>query len=98
MGVRQEKEIKGAHTGKERVQLSACVDDMVLYREPQRCHPRATRAHGLGKGTGYKINEKTGRSVEKVTATHSSALAWRIPQAEEPGRLQSPASQRVGHD
>ena len=31
-------------------------------------------------------------------ATHSSILAWRIPWMEEPGRLQSMGSQRVGHD
>ena len=31
-------------------------------------------------------------------ATHSSTLAWRIPWTEEPGRLQSMGSQRVGHD
>ena len=31
-------------------------------------------------------------------ATHSSILAWRIPWSEEPGRLQSTGSQRVGHD
>ena len=31
-------------------------------------------------------------------ATHSSPLAWRIPWVEEPGRLQSMGSQRVGHD
>ena len=31
-------------------------------------------------------------------ATHSSTLAWRIPWREEPGRLLSMGSQRVGHD
>ena len=31
-------------------------------------------------------------------ATHSSILAWKIPRTEEPGRLQSIRSQRVGHD
>ena len=31
-------------------------------------------------------------------APHSSTLAWKIPWAEEPGRLQSMRSQRVGHD
>ena len=31
-------------------------------------------------------------------ATHSSILTWRIPWTEEPGRLQSMGSQRVGHD
>ena len=36
--------------------------------------------------------------LEKGTVTHSSILAWRIPQAEEPGGLQFMGSQRVGHD
>ena len=36
--------------------------------------------------------------LEKGMATHSSILAWRIPWTEEPGRLQSMGSQRVGHD
>ena len=36
--------------------------------------------------------------VEKEMVTHSSILAWRIPRMEEPGRLQSTGSQRVGHD
>ena len=36
--------------------------------------------------------------LEKEMATHSSILAWKIPQMVEPGRLQSMGSQRVGHD
>ena len=36
--------------------------------------------------------------LEKGMATHSSILAWRIPQTEEPGGLQSVGLQRVGHD
>ena len=35
--------------------------------------------------------------LEKEMATHSSILAWRIPQTEEPSRIQSMGSQRVGH-
>ena len=35
---------------------------------------------------------------EKGMATHSSILARKIPWREEPGRLQSMGSQRVGHD
>ena len=35
---------------------------------------------------------------EKAMASHSSTLAWRIPWMEEPGRLQSMGSLRVGHD
>ena len=36
--------------------------------------------------------------LEKGMATHSSILAWRISWTEEPGRLQSMGSQRVGRD
>ena len=36
--------------------------------------------------------------LEKRMATHSSILAWRIPGTEEPGRLHSMGSQRVGCD
>ena len=36
--------------------------------------------------------------LENGMATHSSILAWKIPWTEEPGRLQSMGSQRVGHD
>ena len=34
--------------------------------------------------------------MEKVTAFHSSTPAWKIPQTEEPGRLQSMGLERVG--
>ena len=36
--------------------------------------------------------------LEKEMVTHSSTLAWKIPEMEEPGRLQSMALQRVEHD
>ena len=36
--------------------------------------------------------------LEKEIAIHSSTLAWKIPWTEEPDRLQSMGSQRVGHD
>ena len=36
--------------------------------------------------------------LEKEMASHSSILAWRFPWTEEPGRLWSRGSQRVGHD
>ena len=38
----------------------------------------------------------SGRSLEEEMATHSSILAWRIPQTEELGGPQSIGSQRVG--
>ena len=36
--------------------------------------------------------------LEKEMGTHSSILAWETPWTEEPGRLQSMGSQRVGQD
>ena len=36
--------------------------------------------------------------LEEGMGTHSSILAWKIPWTEEPGRLQSMGSQRVGDD
>ena len=48
---------------------------------------RETRVQSLGQDD----------PLEKEMATHSSTLAWRIPWREEPGRLQSMGSQRVGH-
>ena len=36
--------------------------------------------------------------LEKEMAIHSSTIAWKIPWTEEPDRLQSMGSQRVGHD
>ena len=37
-------------------------------------------------------------SLEKEMAIHSSTVAWKIPWTEEPARLQSMGSQRVGHN
>ena len=49
---------------------------------------RETRVQSLGQEDPLK----------KEMATHSSTLAWKIPWIEEPGRLQSIGSKRVGHD
>ena len=49
---------------------------------------RETQVHSLGRED----------LLEKEMATHSSILAWKIPRMEEPGRLQSMGSQRVGHN
>ena len=38
------------------------------------------------------------KDTEKTMAPHSSTLAWKIPRAEEPGRLQSMGLLGVGHD
>ena len=46
----------------------------------------------------YRLFPSHTLSLEKAMAPHSSALAWKIPWMEEPGRLQSTGSLRVGHD
>ena len=45
-----------------------------------------------------KISLLSSWKLEKAMATHSSTLAWKIPWTEEPGRLQSMGSPRVGHN
>ena len=45
------------------------------------------------------VNSHIGSAkFKKAMAPHSSTLAWKIPWVEEPGRLQSMGSIRVGHD
>ena len=61
-----------------------------LVAERLKCLPgmRETQVRSLGQED----------PLEKEMAAHSSTLAWRLPWREEPGRLQSMGSQRVGHD
>ena len=61
-----------------------------LVAQRLKCLPtmRETQVQSLGRED----------PLEQEMATHSSILAWRIPWKEEPGRLQSTGSQRVGHD
>ena len=44
------------------------------------------------------FEDKSQSQMEKAMAPYSSTLAWQFPWTEEPGRLQSMGSQRVGHD
>ena len=57
--------------------------------------------HGVTEG-GTQLSNFTFtlhfHSLEKEMATHSSVIAWRIPEMEEPGGLPSMGSHRVGHD
>ena len=62
-----------------------------LLHPPKWCLTR----HGLGT---YQYTRVYSLTMEKAMAPHSSTLAWKIPWIEEPGRLQSMGSLRVGHD
>ena len=58
-------------------------------------------AHGVAKSQTL-LNDFTFtfhfHALEKEMATHSSVLAWRIPELGEPGGLLSMGSHRVGHN
>ena len=57
--------------------------------------------HGVAEGRA-RLSDFTFtfhfHALEKEMAHHSSVPAWKIPWMEEPGRLQSMGSLRVGHD
>ena len=63
--------------------------------------PRAAEgAQGVGDPVAVELrgeSKSRGANVLQL-APHSSTLAWKIPWMEEPGRLQSMGSLRVGHD
>ena len=60
--------------------------------------PATSQCLVLRSGSKIWINSHCMRASEKAMALHSSTLAWKIPWVEEPGRLQSMRSRRVGHD
>ena len=68
----------------------------------QRLNPGLPHCRRILYQLSYKgsprILEWLAYPSEKVMAPHSSTLAWNIPWMEEPGRLQSMGSLRVGHD
>ena len=66
----------------------------VLGRRPSRWKPRPW---ALGELRWSDMHFPV-LLLEKAMAPHSSTLAWKIPWMEEPGRLQSMGSRRVGHD
>ena len=51
-----------------------------------------------GQRSNTDLRKRYGVLAEKAMAPDSSTLAWKIPWTEEPGRLQSIGSLRVGHD
>ena len=60
----------------------------------QLSHPYMT----AGKTIALTIWAFVGKVMSLLFNTLSSTLAWKIPWMEEPGRLQSMGSRRVGHD
>ena len=68
---------------------------------PSSSHRLGAPSGGLMSSPRKDWSELSGPlllTLEKAMAPHSSTLAWKIPWTEEPGRLQSMGSLRVGHD
>ena len=83
--------------------LSTRFKSIVLWPGMNHRVPRLSKMPLMGEGPGAILSFKTflsfiNRLLEKAMAAHSSTLAWKIPWAEEPGRLQSMRSLGVGHD
>ena len=70
------------------------ADNIILMAESkEELKSLLMRVKAESERAGLKLN-----IMKKCMATHSSILAWRILQTEEPGKLQSMGSQRVRHD
>ena len=69
----------------------------VSFSSPQSLHMTGGKGSACNAGD-LGLFPGSGRSPGGGNRTHSSILAWRIPWREEPGGLQSIASQRVLHD
>ena len=82
--------LSDTHQGKTLIWKLLSGHQASLVAQMVKCLPtmRETRVQSLGRED----------PLEKEMATHSSILAWKIPRAEEPGRLQPMRSQRVRHD
>ena len=72
------------------VQFSSVTKSCSTLWDPMNCNSPGLPIH-------HQFPEFT-QTLEKAMAAHSSTLAWKIPWTEEPGRLQSMGSLRVGHD
>ena len=97
---------QGSSWPRDRICISygSCIGRQILYR---LSHLRKlTWERLMGKSNTSLITHIYGSCFcihsaslsEKAMATHSSILTWKIPWAEEPGRVQSMELQRVGHD
>ena len=79
------------------IQVSQEAGKVVWYSHLLKNFPQFVVIYTV-KGFGVINKAGVGVFLEKAMATHSSTLAWKIPQTEKPDRIQSTGSQRVGHD
>ena len=85
------------HTSSCFLQGNICVSGKESWRK-RCCFLRELFSQWMVKTNSWELWPSNKLCSEKAMATHSSALAWKIPWMEEPGRLQSMGSLRVRHD
>ena len=89
--------MRKAGEGERSRSSNVCVSHSKVSRMALRLvmtFPNKGRMQGMQLGDKVSNQQVT---LEKAMATHFSTLAWKIPWSEEPGRLQSMGSLRVGH-
>ena len=78
----------------------SCLENPMDREEPDRL--QSIVSHGVGQDWSNLAHTYMHVNVLPLSpqpmAPHCSTLAWKIPWVEEPGRLQSMGSLRVGHD
>ena len=93
--------------GSPALQADSLPSEPPLYEKNWKKNKQNPKLDGAsGKGTTYQCRMQETRvhfpgqenPLAKEMAIHSSILAWKVPRTEEPCRLQSTASQRVGHN
>ena len=85
---------RGPSWPRDQTQVSCIAWTLLL--PPSQYHPSV--GCNFEFHIGKKVFHLNNKQTEKAMAPHSSTLAWKIPWTEEPGRLQSMGSLRVGHD
>ena len=86
----------GSKLGKEYVKAVYWHPAYLTYLQSTSCKKPGWMKHKL---ESTLLGETSTTSDMQITmATHSSTVAWKIPWAEEPGRLQFMGSLRVEHD
>ena len=73
------------------------TSDVVLGHRGWRLNSLLPFCHS-GASLWLSVSVDSSPGAEKAMAPHSSTVAWKISWTEEPGRLQSMGSLRVGHD
>ena len=100
--IHKENELEGdhsylsSHPGTQSTDEETCLLSQPGYDH----HRRPDSMLDVWSRPIHKVGYTGGRmrGAQVAMAPHSSTLAWKIPWTEEPGRLQSMGSQRVGHD